>query len=153
MQTATSPLLGLRLPGGRQKTVLEMKTSARVEPDGGEHPVEKLAAGADEGQAAAVLLAARRLADEDHPGGGAAFAENQVGRGLGQGAAVEAGEQGAELLQCRGIRGGGDGGRNRRAVRQPRAPEPRRDGSSTAGGGSASPSAPGDATGSGGGAA
>ncbi len=61
--------VGVRLPGGRQKITLVMKTGScgvspwRDRPIACEHAVEELARAADEGLALNILIAARRFAD------------------------------------------------------------------------------------------
>src|SRR3546814_865511 len=62
---------------------------AAVEADGRQHAIEKLAGGTDEGLALAVLLAARRLADDHEAGFGVAVVEAEVGRRGLQRAAFE----------------------------------------------------------------
>src|SRR5690606_2770762 len=70
------------------------------EADGGEHQVEQAAGGADEGLAALVLLAPRRLAHDHHAGGRVAVGKDGVA--------------GAVPELAVGV--GGDGGRKRREV-------------------------------------
>ena len=57
-----------------------MKTSSRLQPDLLQQLVEQLPGAADERQALAVLLGARRLADEHQVGVGVAGAEDGLRR-------------------------------------------------------------------------
>ena len=80
-----------------------------VQPDGPQHAVEKPSADADEGQALAVFLGARRLADEDDAGLRIAVPEDQVGGRLFQPAAVEPLQGTAQFLHRHRRRGQGPG--------------------------------------------
>ena len=62
-QTSCSAAVGVRLPGGRQKTVLVMKTRS-VKPAAASMRVEQLAGAADERRAAQILLGPRSLAND-----------------------------------------------------------------------------------------
>ena len=116
-QASCSAGVGVRLPGGRQKTVLVMKTRSS-RPAAAEHLVEQLAGAADEGRALGVLLGARRLADDHHRRVRRAAREHRLARALRlQRAAVE----------------GGDGRGQRREIRPPRPPGARRLGRSRIG--------------------
>ena len=63
LHAATSSGIGLRLPGGRCLRTLQMKTSSRLEFDGGENLREQLAGLSDERPPLFVLVRAGRLAD------------------------------------------------------------------------------------------
>ena len=66
-QIAASCGVGVRLPGGRHGSDIgDIDVILAGEPDRRQHPVEQLAGAPDEGQADAVLVGARRLADDHH---------------------------------------------------------------------------------------
>src|SRR5262249_15297169 len=69
-----------------------------VEPDGGQHAVQKLARAADEWKRLQVLLASRRFAHEHHAGLRIAVGKNQLGRRAAKGAALESFENRPHLL-------------------------------------------------------
>src|SRR3546814_4120477 len=79
-----------------------------VEADGRQHAVEQLPGGTDEGLALAVLLAARRLADDHDAGFRVAVVEAEIGRRRLQRAAFEGFQRLADALD-----GGGAGGKAR----------------------------------------
>ena len=87
---------------------------APVEPDRRQHPVEQLAAGADERLALPVLLGPGRLADQHQRRLGVAVGEAQPGRGLLERAAVEPLQRRFELGQR--LAAGGDGPGMQRAL-------------------------------------
>ena len=62
--------------------------------DRGEHPVQQLAGATNKGQALAVLVGARRLADEHDSGGWIAIRKDQIGGMPLQFAALEIGQRG-----------------------------------------------------------
>ncbi len=64
-----------------------------VEPDRRQHAVEQLAGTADKRPSDAVLVGARRLADDHQRCGGIAVGDHGVGRGLFQRAAFESGDR------------------------------------------------------------
>ena len=72
--------------------------AAAVEADRRQHAVEQLPGAADKGLADAVLVGARRLADDHDRRGRVAVDEDGVGRGALQRAAVEAGDQRRQRL-------------------------------------------------------
>ncbi len=74
-----------------------------AQPDGGEHPVEQLARAPDEGQADAVFIRARRLADDHDSSVRVAVGEDQALGGRLQRAALEPRQRVLQLLQRRGL--------------------------------------------------
>ena len=87
-------LLGLRVAVARRpalQDVAHVDVLAR-QPDAGEQLAEQLPGGADERHALLVLVEARRLADEHQLGGRRARAEDDLGAGLGERAALAAGD-------------------------------------------------------------
>ena len=73
--------------------------SCAVEADRRQHLVEQLPGAADERLADPILLGARPLADDHDFRIGRAIGENQPGRGIFQGAAVEGGEAVAQFVE------------------------------------------------------
>src|SRR5271166_5597936 len=76
-----------------------------VEADGFQHAVEQLSGAPDEGPPDAVLVSARRLADEHHARSRRAVGEHELGRRSLEPASVErleAGPQGHEIARRRG---------------------------------------------------
>ena len=93
-----------------------------IQSDGLQHPVEQLSRPSDEGPADAVLVAARRLADEHDPRPRRAVGKHELRRGSFQGAALEQLQIGAQGLEIRATR------RRASARRPPRPAErPRRE--------------------------
>jgi hypothetical protein len=108
----------LPIPGwAPEQDIGDIGVHRSIEPDRGQHPVEQLAGGADEGPADPILLGPRCLADEHDPGPGDAVGENSVGRRPPQRATVETGNGQAQLVQRAGRHrrraGSGDGGGRR----------------------------------------
>ena len=104
-QIASSAALGARSPGGRQGISGREQQPGPVQADAGQHPVEIGAGGAGERGAQAVVLIARRLADQQQAGVGGAVGEHQVGGGGAQRAEVEAGDGVPQRGQRVGRRG------------------------------------------------
>jgi len=57
--------------------------------EGGQHPVQQLSTGADEGQALAILIDAGRFADKHQIGGRITVGEDGIGRREFKGASLE----------------------------------------------------------------
>ncbi len=97
---AGRPVSG-RTPGDQRA---QQQTGAR-QADAAQHPVEIGARHAGERHAGAVIVGAGRIADQQQAGRWIALREHQVACGVAQGAAVEAGNGGAQVGER--VRGGG----------------------------------------------